>query len=81
MAKPSTSPSHLQDRLYPADKWPPEGDSTPKAKLSFGITRMANTQALTSTMNANLFTVSGEGNHESKVLKKFHEDLKEGWSF
>ncbi len=81
MAEPSASLSHLQDRLRPADKRPLEGDCTPKAKLSFGITGMANTQALTSATNANPFVVSGEGNCESKILKKLHEDLKEGWSF
>jgi len=81
MAEPSASPSHLQDRSRPADKRPPEGECTPKTKLSFGISGMPNSQAHISTANANPFATVGEGNHGTNILKKLHEDLKEGWYF
>lgn len=81
MAEPSASPSHLQDRSRPADKRPPEGECTPKTKLSFGISRMPNSQAHISATNVNPFAAVGKGNHGTNILKKLHEDLKEGWSF
>jgi hypothetical protein len=81
MAKPSPSLNHIQDKLHVANKRPLEGDSTPKAKLSFEIPKLASSQAPNSGANADPFGVSGEGNLEPEVLKKLHEDLKEGWSF
>ncbi len=42
MAKPSASPSHLQDKSRLADKQPAEAECTPKTKLSFGILGASN---------------------------------------
>ncbi|CAM6013462.1 unnamed protein product [Sphagnum balticum] len=77
MTKLSESPIHAKSKTRPEAKRPTKGASTPKAKLCFGILGLGSTQAFAPEVNANLFANPGEGNRETELRSKPHEDTLE----
>jgi len=81
MAEPPKSSSRSKSKIRAETERIPNGDTTLKIKLSFGIPRVANPQALTLEANANPFTSPNEGNRGAELCNKLLEDVVEGWSF
>jgi hypothetical protein len=81
MAEPPKFPSRSKSKIRTNVEQPPNGDTTPNIKLSFGIPGLANPQALALEASANPFTSPGEGNRGAELRNKLHEDAMEGWSF
>jgi len=62
MAKLPKSPNHAKNNTQAGAEWRPERDSTPKAKLCFGLSGLASPQALALEASTDPFTSPGEGN-------------------
>jgi hypothetical protein len=56
-------------------------ESTPRARLNFGITGPAITSADRKTVSDNPFAETSEEAHITDHLQKLNEDLKGGWTF
>ncbi len=81
MAESMESPSHPKSEPRSNVECPSEGDSAPKAKLCFEISKLAISQALSPGANTNPFASLGEGNRGIEACNKLHEDSTKGWSF
>jgi hypothetical protein len=81
MAKHIASPPHLLKRTQQGISPLSNHESTPKARLNFGITSSAITPADGKIANDNPFAKTGEEAHRTDHLQKLNEDLKGGWTF
>ncbi len=79
MAEPPKSSSRSKSETRAEAKRLPDGDTTPKIKLSFGIPRLASPQTLALEASANLFASPCEGNQRAELRNKLLEDAVEGW--
>ncbi len=78
MAEPPKSSSRSKSETRAEAERLPNGDTTPKIKLSFGIPRLANPQALALEANTNPFASPSEGNRGAELRNKLLEDAVEG---
>jgi len=81
MVKLPESPNHAKNNTQARAERRPKKDFTPKAKLCFGLPRLANPQALALEASANPFASLGKGNQGAKIINKLQEDATNGWSF
>ncbi len=80
MAEHTASPPHLLKRTQQGTSPLSNHESTPRARLNFGITGPAITPADGKTESDNPFT-TGEEAHRTDCLQKLNEDLRGGWTF
>jgi len=78
MAEPPKSTSRSKSEVRAEAERLPNGDTTPKIKLSFGIPGLASPQALALEASANSFASLGEGNRRAELRNKLLEDVVEG---
>jgi len=74
-------PCRVKSKIRAEAERLPDGVTTPKIKLSFGLPRLASPQAPALEASANPFASPGEGNQRAVLRIKSQEDTMEGWSF
>jgi hypothetical protein len=81
MAEHTTSPPHLLKKVQQGTSPLSNHESTPRARLNFGITGPAITSTDGKTAIDNPFAETGEEAHRTDRLQKLNEDLRGGWTF
>ncbi|CAK9190474.1 unnamed protein product [Sphagnum troendelagicum] len=81
MAEHTASPPHLLKRTQQGTSLLSNHESTPRAKLNFGIIGPAITPTDGKTASDNPFTETAEEAHRIDHLQKLNKDLRGAWTF
>jgi hypothetical protein len=81
MAEHTASLPHLLKRTQQGTSPLSNHESTPRARLNFGIIGRAITLVDGKTASDNPFAKTSEEAHRTDRLQKLNEDLRGGWTF